>query len=249
MKTAEFEGVAPQKRKITRVLQVMSASILVLAAAGCRSHEEFSIVKGHVIADPSQRHPIRVSQKDRHTDFVVQRGDYGLDKAEKAQLRSIIRHYKTDGVGKIFVKAPAGAPNEVAVRRALGDFRRVMKGENIPVQAVSFDTFVPNGDPEAPITVSYRRYVAEGPECGIWDENLAHPRKNLPYSNFGCAQQRNLAAMVASPKDLVEPRDMGQRAGERRDELWKAFIAGNSTATAESSDQNAGVSDAGSQGE
>ena len=246
MKTADFEGVAPQKRRLTRVLQVMSASLLVMAAAGCKSHEDYSILKGHVVVDPSERHPIRVSQKDRHTDFVVRRGDYGLDQADKARLRKIVRHYKTDGVGKIFVRAPAGAPNEVAVRRALGDFRKVMKAEKIPVKAVEFNTFVPNGDPEAPITVSYKRYVAKGPECGIWTENLAHPRKNLPYPNFGCAQQRNLAAMVARPKDLVIPRDMDQRAGERRDVLWQAFVAGASTESEESSNQNASISDAGS---
>jgi pilus assembly protein CpaD len=30
--------------------------------------------------------------------------------------------------------------------------------------------------------------------------------ENKPYYNFGCAYQRNLAAMVDNPSDLVQPR-------------------------------------------
>ena len=30
--------------------------------------------------------------------------------------------------------------------------------------------------------------------------------ENRPYWNFGCANQRNLAAMVDNPADLVQPR-------------------------------------------
>ena len=35
--------------------------------------------------------------------------------------------------------------------------------------------------------------------------------ENRPYWNLGCANQRNLAAMVANPADLVQPRGEGQR--------------------------------------
>ena len=190
MNTAEVRGVAPQKRRITQAFKVMSASILVLAAAGCSAHERYSEVMGYVISDPSQRHPIRVSKDDRHTDFVVRRGDRGLNKGDKNRFRSLVRRYKTNGIGQLFVKAPAGAPNEVAVRRALGQFRTVMKDERVPVQAVSFNTFMPKGDPEAPITVSYKRYVANAPECGIWTSNLAESRQNLPYENLAAPSKK-----------------------------------------------------------
>ena len=35
--------------------------------------------------------------------------------------------------------------------------------------------------------------------------------RNLPYANFGCAQQRNLAAQIANPADLLGPRTMAPR--------------------------------------
>ncbi len=42
---------------------------------------------------------------------------------------------------------------------------------------------------DAPVRVSYLRFVAEGPVCGAWPTNLAFEPNNLPYPNFGCANQ------------------------------------------------------------
>ena len=69
---------------------------------------------------------------------------------------------------------------------------------------------------QPPIRISYVRYVAEGPQCGDFPTNLASQPDNLNSENFGCATQKNLAAMVANPADLVEPRTMTPRSEERR---------------------------------
>ena len=60
--------------------------------------------------------------------------------------------------------------------------------------------------------------MAEAPECGHWPTNLADDPRNLPYPNFGCAQQHNLAAQIANPADLLGPRtmDAGRRGAPRR---------------------------------
>ena len=70
---------------------------------------------------------------------------------------------------------------------------------------VAIEPYHDGRDAGAPIRLSYLRYVAEGPECGRWTTNLAEDYRNLPYPNFGCAQQRNLAAQVANPADLLGP--------------------------------------------
>ena len=61
---------------------------------------------------------------------------------------------------------------------------------------------------DAPLRLSYLQYIAEGPACGRWPTNLARQKDNLNYDNFGCAQQRNLAAQIANPADLIGPRSM-----------------------------------------
>ena len=48
----------------------------------------------------------------------------------------------------------------------------------------------------------------------------------MPWPNMGCATQRNLAAAVADPSDLVEPRGETPRPGERRDVVWGKYVKG-----------------------
>ena len=53
--------------------------------------------------------------------------------------------------------------------------------------------------------------AAEAGPCGLWPDDLgpSYDRKhfeNRQYWNLGCATQRNLAAMVDNPADLVQPR-------------------------------------------
>lgn len=47
--------------------------------------------------------------------------------------------------------------------------------------------------------------------CGEWPDDLGsgttlHTWDNRSYYNFGCANQTTLAAQVADPRDLVQPR-------------------------------------------
>jgi pilus assembly protein CpaD len=92
-------------------------------------------------------------------------------------------------------------------------------------------------DANAPIRFSYLHYVAEGPECGRWPTNLADDRRNLPYPNFGCAQQRNLAAQIANPADLLGPRSTTPADNERRQGVLTNYERGKPTAAEKSPDE------------
>ena len=63
----------------------------------------------------------------------------------------------------------------------------------------------------ASIKINYSKMTAEAGPCGLWPHDLGpsarcHLLENRPYWNLGCASQRNLAAMVDNPADLVQPR-------------------------------------------
>ena len=63
----------------------------------------------------------------------------------------------------------------------------------------------------ASIKLNYSKLVAEAGPCGQWPKDIGPAggkayMQNRPYWNFGCATQHNIAAMVANPADLVQPR-------------------------------------------
>ena len=55
--------------------------------------------------------------------------------------------------------------------------------------------------------------------------------ENRQYWNFGCAQQRNLAAMVENPDDLVEPRPEVPSYTGRRTTVLEKYRRGETTQT------------------
>jgi pilus assembly protein CpaD len=69
--------------------------------------------------------------------------------------------------------------------------------------------------------------------------------ENKPYYNFGCANQRNLAAMVDNPTDLVQPRPETPAYTERRTASFGKYRKGESTATIYPESEKAKLSDTG----
>jgi pilus assembly protein CpaD len=55
--------------------------------------------------------------------------------------------------------------------------------------------------------------------------------ENREYWNLGCASQRNLAAMVENPADLVQPRGEGPSYTGRRTTVLDKYHRGESSAT------------------
>jgi len=60
------------------------------------------------------------------------------------------------------------------------------------------------------IRVHADRTVVTAPACPDWSKPEADEPNNLPSSNYGCATETNLAAMIANPADLVKPKQGGK---------------------------------------
>jgi hypothetical protein len=58
-----------------------------------------------------------------------------------------------------------------------------------------------------------KRMVALPPECENWSKDDEMALENQPSPHFGCANARNLAAMVERPEDLIAGRAMGPSNG------------------------------------
>ena len=69
--------------------------------------------------------------------------------------------------------------------------------------------------------------------------------ENKSYYNFGCAHQRNLAAMIDEPSDLVQPRAETPAYTIRRSTAFEKYRKGTSTTTSYPDGEKAKLSDTG----
>lgn len=219
---------------------LLIACALTLALAGCKTDDNRGQVAGWALVDPSQRHPIIVSQQPQTMSLRVPRGSSGLAPQQRAQLLAFADRSRASDAGnsKLIIAAPSGSDNEVAAMHSVDEIRTLLSDRGFPEASIQVEAYgQEGGDNEPPIKVSYLRYVAEGPECGQWPENLAYNPNNLPHPNLGCATQKNLAAMAANPADLLGPRTQGDRSSERRDAVMDKYVKGESSNTEKKADE------------
>ena len=226
----------------TRALPLALGSLLLLGLPGCQLHGG-NDARGWVIADAEQQHPILVDKREEVLDLAVPRGALGLASSQRARTRHFLRAYRKNGDGTLLIRAPSGSPNEIAAMRVVDDVRRVMRQEGVGRGIGHVEPYFADGDPTAPVRISYLSSVAVPPECGEWPHSLAADPGNLPYRNMGCASQRNLAAMVDNPNDLLEPRGMTPRSSERRDTVWDKYVKGETTVSEKAKEESGAVSE------
>jgi len=220
-------------------LRLAAVCCVALGLAGCKTTDDPTRVAGWTLVDAEQRHPILVSQEPTTLSVRVRRGANGLKPAQRAELLNFAGHYRTTDAGnsRLVIAAPSGGANEVSAMYAVSEIRALLTDQGFSEATISVEAYDAEGSREPPIRVSYLRYVAQAPQCGDWSTNLAYDPMNLPYPNLGCANQRNLAEMVANPADLLGPRSETARSSERRDQVWSKYVAGKPTGATKSSDE------------
>ncbi len=238
--TTKFSNSHGPSLGFTSSRKALAVVLLAAALAGCKTDGDQTKVAGWSLLDPSQRHPIMVSQQPSHLNVHVPRGAQGLSPTQRADVIDFANRYRAadSGNSRLVIAVPSGAPNEVAAMNATEDIRALLLDGGFNEAGITVEAFNDESNPSPAIRISYMRYVAEGPQCGHdWSQNLAHGPNNNAYPNFGCSNQRNLAGMIANPADLLGPRTEGQRYAERRDEIMDKYVKGETTATKKSEDE------------
>ena len=122
--------------------------------------------------------------------------DLGSRRHRRDRRRRAGRHAERTGRGECF-----------------REIRSLLAAGGVPPRGITLHQYRPD-DPRtlATIRLSYPRIAAVAGPCGTWPEDLGPSllnrgySENKPYYNFGCAYQRNLAAMIDNPADLEQPR-------------------------------------------
>lgn len=218
--------------------------LLLLSVSALAACASVPTPEGPLVATAADRHRIEVTQTAERVEIPVNAGDVTLSAESRAHLRTLAGNYLRYGHGALVLSSPSGGANSDAASVLAHETRLTLVDAGVSYAAVAGSTYDGAGA-EAPIVVSFARFEAQAPECApLWQQDLAHQSNNQPWASFGCATQANLAAMVEDPADLMRPRDMDPRDGDRRDTVMDAYRAGNQTHANRSNDERVTISNA-----
>jgi pilus assembly protein CpaD len=221
------------------------------ALAGCQTATPLTTGVSDIPTDYRQRHPIAIKEGERTVEFLIGHARGGLSAAQRADVTAFAHSWRRESTGGIVVDVPAGTPNARAASDALHEVRSILAHSGVPGSAVQVRRYQP-ADPRimANLRLNYPRMDASAGPCGVWPDDIGpsfnrNYNENNPYYNFGCANQRNIAAMVENPHDLVQPRGETPIYAGRRAVVLDKYRKGESTATAYPDADKGKISDLG----
>ena len=205
-----FDILNVARRRATTI-GVRGALLAGLAAslAGCNTTVA-SDTTGGIPLDYRSRHPIALKEGKKSVALFVGSGRGGLSPMQSAEVLAFAQNWKRDATGGITIDRPVGGSNERAATDTLKETLSILMQAGVPQNGIGVRPYSA-GQRLGTLRLSYPLTVAEAGPCGLWPDDLGPSNdtkhfENKQYYNFGCAQQRNLASMVANPADLAQPR-------------------------------------------
>ena len=189
----------------------------VLMAGSCAA----PVDDPNVWADGTRNHPVDV-QPTMRTMLVSYAG--GVGPQDETRMEGFVQDYLAHGNGAIAISVPPGTDSQAAIQY----FGEKLADLGVPRARIMVGTRAMS-DGDARVELGYIGYGASTGPCGDWSDNLGFTAPNLPPPDFGCANQHNLAAQIADPRDLLRPRDMTPADATRRTTVMGHYEKGELT--------------------
>jgi len=235
-----FSPASVLRRRGALALRLLATAGCAAMLAGCMTSMAAitnTEVTGSAPEDYRQRHPIVVKEGPRTVELFIGGRSGALTPAQRADVLAFAHEWRREATGGILIDLPSGTPNEVSAANAAHEVRSILSASGVPVSVINVRPYRPN-DPQklATLKLHYPRIMADAGPCGLWPEDLGPSAErqhleNREYWNLGCASQRNLAAMVENPADLIQPRGETPPYGGRRTTVLDKYRRGESSAT------------------
>lgn len=244
-------SLARQRMRRLRVRRLGVLACVGLAAlmAGCKHTTPDTTAS--IPDDYRLRHPITIQEQNRSVEVFIGTARGGLTAEQQADVSGLAQVWRREATGGITIDVPQGTTNARAAADALREIRAIFAAFGVPPRSIAVRHYRPNNPTQfATIRINYPKITAEAGPCGLWPEDLGPSRsriylENKPYYNLGCATQRNLAAMVENPADLVQPRAETPSYTSRRAIAFDRYRKGTATTTQYPEANTAKISDVG----
>jgi pilus assembly protein CpaD len=235
-----------------RTLRLFGALAGLSVALGACNNTTADVATASVPDDYRLRHPIALQEADRSIVIFVGQGRGGLSASQRADVIGLAQTWLREGTGAIVADVPVDTPNARAAAETIREVQALLVAAGVPPRGVTLHRYHPDSPRMlATVRLSYPKIAAVAGPCGQWPDNLGPSvlnrdySENKPYYNFGCATQRNLAAMIDNPSDLVQPRSETPADTARRTGAFDKYRKGTTTATTYPEAEKAKLSDTG----
>lgn len=231
-------GTVRRRRRLATAWH--AATLLATAAlAGCSTYAQTTgtaLVEEYP-EDIRARHPISIREGLRTLNLFVGANRGGLSPSQQADVLAFAHTWRRESTGGILIEIPWGTPNAHAALEAVPEARAILAAAGVSSNVIATRRYRPTTPIKfATLRLSYPKMIAEAGPCGLWPRDLAPSfdgidSSNHSYWNYGCTQQRNLAALVDNPADLVEPRGETPVYAARRTVTLDKYRKGEPTQT------------------
>src|SRR5436305_8297629 len=223
-----------------------------LALGACSLTNDVATVGSVAPNDYRLRHPIAIQEANTSIDIFVGNARGGLSASQRSDVTGLAQTWLREGTGAINADVPTGTPNARAAADTFREVRAMLLAAGVPAHGIIARSYHPDDARQlATIRLNYAKLAAVAGPCGIWPDDLGpsvnNPGyyENKPYYNFGCAYQRNMAAMVDNPSDLVQPRSESPPYTPRRVTAYEKYKKGTTSTTSYPESDKAKLSDTG----
>jgi pilus assembly protein CpaD len=214
--------------RIDRKVLCAAKLIVPLVAAGllaaCSSTQPVAFEDTFTPQMPYQRYPINVAKGTVKLD--VSTASARLTSAQEDAIKRFAQQATDSASGYVVVRRPGGNVNADVVA---GRIAQILTDQGIAPEKQIQTTY--RSGRGAPVMVAFQRSFATTQECGDWSQEVARTGLNEPYANFGCAQQNNIAALVANPEDFNHPRAETPSDSMRRIKVFSDYRTPQPTST------------------
>jgi pilus assembly protein CpaD len=235
-----------------RALALLGALAGLSVALGGCNYTSGEVVTASVPDDYRLRHPIAVEETNYSIVIFVGHARGGLSASQRADVMGLARTWVREGTGAIVADVPVDTANARAAASAFREIQAVLAAGGVPAHGITLHHYHPDDPQTLPtIRLSYPKISAVAGPCGLWPADIGPSvldpgyNQNKQYYNFGCANQRNLAAMIDNPADLEQPRSETPAYTARRSEAFEKYRKGEPTTTNYPEADKAKLSDTG----
>jgi pilus assembly protein CpaD len=228
----------------TTSLKLVAVAAVVAALSACASGKPAPVAP-LASANPAAKTPIdtytpRAALLSQDVAFAIH--PEGLSPNQQSTLADLVARWKAADGEELTLRVPSDGSDPGMARRSADAINAFLEQLGVPRGMIRMTGYVTAGAPSAPVIVAFKALAPVVADCSTAWDSLTATKSNAPYRTFGCAEEANIAQMVADPHDLVAPAREGPADNVRMQVVLTKYRQGQTTSSATDSQASGKVS-------